>query len=76
MYAPIGPITPPSSRSGSLHRCIIGWLGGTSVRPPFVRGMESLREEAPCQLFGNGGGIQCLSPVLEFNLTPSGFAEM
>ena len=72
MYAPVGPISPPSSRPGSLHRCVVERLQGAPVRPPFLRDMESLREEASYQLFGNGGELPYLLSVPEFNLTPLG----
>ena len=35
VHALVGPSTPPGSGPGSLHICI--------VRPPFLRGMKSLR---------------------------------
>ena len=76
VYASVSPVTSPSFGTGSLHRCVIGQLQGASVWSLFLRGLESLQQEAPNQLFGNGGSIPCLSPVPEFNLTPLGFAEM
>ena len=62
---PVGQVyTLPSSGPGSLRACVVGRLRGASVRG-----------EALYELFGNGGGLPCLSFVLEFNSTPSGFAE-
>ena len=46
VYAPVSPITSPSYWPGSLHICVVGQLWGASVRPPFLRDMESLWEEA------------------------------